>query len=170
MTRMIDELLVLARGGRGVTDLEPVSLRQFARRAGRAVEGEIDLVVASEAQLRADPDRLTALLENLLRNAAEHAGPGPRVTVGPTGDGRAPADGTAFYLADDGPGIPPEERSDVFEHSYSTGDGGTGPASPSSGVSRTPTAGRSTWRRATRPAPASNSGPGRPPDICRTVR
>ncbi|CCQ32263.1 ATP-binding protein [Halorhabdus tiamatea] len=31
-----------------------------------------------------------------------------------------------FYVADDGPGIPVEEREDVFETGYSTNEDGTG--------------------------------------------
>ena len=40
------------------------------------------------------------------------------MTVGDTPDG--------FYIEDDGPGIPPEDRDQVFEWGYSTGAGGTG--------------------------------------------
>jgi signal transduction histidine kinase len=47
-----------------------------------------------------------------------HADSGVTVTVGDLPDG--------FYVADDGPGIPESERSDVFEAGYSTADDGTG--------------------------------------------
>jgi nitrogen-specific signal transduction histidine kinase len=43
---------------------------------------------------------------------------GVTITVGTLADG--------FYVADDGPGIPPGEREVVFEPGYSTREGGTG--------------------------------------------
>ncbi|CQR48998.1 Sensor histidine kinase TmoS [Haloferax massiliensis] len=42
------------------------------------------------------------------------------VRVGPLGD----RDG--FYVADDGPGIPPDERPRIFEAGYTTSSEGTG--------------------------------------------
>lgn len=60
------------------------------------------------------------LLENLVRNAIEHAGTDVAVTVGEV------ADGSGFYVADDGPGIDAESRDQVFESGYSTGGAGTG--------------------------------------------
>jgi signal transduction histidine kinase len=59
-------------------------------------------------------------LENLFANAVEHAGAGVTVEVGSL------ADGDGFYVADDGPGIPAEEREAVFDVGYSTGSDGTG--------------------------------------------
>jgi signal transduction histidine kinase len=43
-----------------------------------------------------------------------------RVTLG------ALPDGEGFYVADDGPGIPPEKRDWVFESGHSTNRAGTG--------------------------------------------
>ncbi len=45
--------------------------------------------------------------------------PDPTVSVGAL-------DGSGFYVADDGPGIPPAERGRVFEPGYSTDANGTG--------------------------------------------
>jgi len=120
MERMIAELLTLSQKGKDVTDLEPVSLEAIVNGARATVAADIDVTVREDMNLHADPDRLTALLENLFRNAAEHAGPDPTVTVGTLDD----AEG--FYVADDGPGIPPDEQKQVFEHGYTTASSGTG--------------------------------------------
>jgi PAS domain S-box-containing protein len=53
-------------------------------------------------------------------DAVEHGGDGVTVTVGDLDDG------AGFFVADDGPGIPADERERVFEDGYSTNDGGTG--------------------------------------------
>jgi signal transduction histidine kinase len=81
------------------------------------------------------------LLENLFRNAVEHGHPDVTVRVGEldgiAGDGgfqrvepagRTTAETThhGFFVEDDGPGIPPEEREAVIESGYSSGEGGTG--------------------------------------------
>jgi signal transduction histidine kinase len=68
----------------------------------------------------ADGDRLQQLFENLFRNAIEHCPERVRVGVGTLTD----RDG--FYVQDDGPGIPADERSAVFESGYTTNEHGTG--------------------------------------------
>jgi signal transduction histidine kinase len=68
--------------------------------------------------IEADDDRLQQLLENLLSNAIEHGGPGATVTVGRLDDG--------FYVEDDGPGIPWDDRGEVFTAGYTTAEEGTG--------------------------------------------
>jgi PAS domain S-box-containing protein len=119
MEAIIDDVLALAREGRSLGETEPVDLDSLAREAwGNVATEDAELVVAGTASFEADPDRLLSLFENLFRNARDHGGPGVTVTVGPTRDG--------FSVADDGPGIPPEERDDVLEFGYTTDDSGTG--------------------------------------------
>jgi signal transduction histidine kinase len=122
MAELIDDLLTLARQGRGLGDTEPVDLETLARTCWQAFDTG-DLVVVDGLTVEADRSRLRELLENLLRNAVEHAGPDPTVRIGALG---SPEDPTGFYVADDGPGIPPDDREQVFEHGYSTDEEGTG--------------------------------------------
>jgi signal transduction histidine kinase len=122
MADLVDDLLTLARQGRGVGETERVEVGSLARTCWEGFSGG-DLVVADDVAVEADRTRLRELLENLLRNAVEHAGPEPTVRVGAL-DGDAGVAG--FYVADDGPGIPPDERERVFEHGYSTDPDGTG--------------------------------------------
>ena len=121
MERIVSDVLELARDGKTIDDPEPVSLDGVARAAWAQVDtGESELTVESDCTLRADRDRFQRLLENLLRNAVEHNETAVTVTVGTR------SNGDGFYVADDGQGIPPDKREQVFEHGYSEQDGGTG--------------------------------------------
>jgi PAS domain S-box-containing protein len=136
METLIENLLTLAREGE-VGELETVDLASLVGDSWQNVEtpgGRIE--VACDGQVRADRSRLQQLLENLVRNAVEHGststppdargdavehGNGDRdvaITVGRLEDG--------FYVEDDGPGIPADERESVFEAGYSTAEDGTG--------------------------------------------
>ncbi|ELZ44886.1 multi-sensor signal transduction histidine kinase [Halorubrum californiense DSM 19288] len=119
MTALIDDLLTLAREGAPVTDAEPVDLRRVVGSCWRTVDTR-DATLRSEAEgtIRADEGRLRQLLENLIRNALEHGGEDVTVTVGTLPDG--------FYVADDGPGIDPDRREEVFDAGHSTSQSGTG--------------------------------------------
>jgi PAS domain S-box-containing protein len=119
MSALIEELLNLARQGEPVGETEPVDLGVLPERCwGTVATADATLRVAAEAGIRADPSRLRQLFENLYRNAVEHGARDVTVTVGETDGG--------FYVADDGPGIPPDDREDVFEAGYSTTNEGTG--------------------------------------------
>lgn len=65
--------------------------------------------------LRADEGSLKQLLENLFWNAIEHAGPDPTVRVGLLPDG--------FFVEDDGPGIPEQQRREVCSPGYTNAEG-----------------------------------------------
>jgi PAS domain S-box-containing protein len=121
MATMIDDLLALAREGKTIEGVEAVELSPVAGRCWENVTtAEATLENDVEYTFEADPGRLKQLLENLLRNAITHAGPDVTVTVGTL----STAEG--FFVADDGPGIPPDEREDVFEPGYSHLEDGTG--------------------------------------------
>ncbi|MFD1686598.1 PAS domain S-box protein [Halobellus litoreus] len=117
MAELIDDLLTLARERDTEIELTPVALSSFVRSCWQNVDtGDAAVTVGVEGTVEADETQLRQLFENLLRNAVEHGG--ETVTVGALDDG--------FYVEDDGPGIPPDKRDEVFEYGYSTTHGGTG--------------------------------------------
>lgn len=119
MEALIDDLLALAREGRSVLETEPVDVAAAVADCWCHVEtAEADLEVETERSIVADPSRFQRLLENLVRNAVEHAGPDVTVRVGDLDDG--------IYVEDDGPGIPAANREAVFETGYSEFQDGTG--------------------------------------------
>ena len=122
MERIIEDVLTLTRGSEYVDPEERVDLRAVAESAWSTVDTEAATLTVADGLpvTTADGDRSERLFENLFRNAVEH-GDDPEIVVG-----RLEADGGGFYVADDGPGIPPDERSVVFEPGYSSHDHGTG--------------------------------------------
>ncbi|MDR9430193.1 MAG: PAS domain S-box protein [Natronomonas sp.] len=119
MGELIADLLTLARQGDRIDETEPVDIATLADRCWQNVEtAEATVEAAFDGMVRADRGRLQQLLENLLRNAVDHGGPAVSVIVGDLDDG--------FYVEDDGPGIPVDERERVFEAGYSTFEEGTG--------------------------------------------
>lgn len=119
MEALIDNLLTLARGDDTVGEVEGVDLADAAADAWDVVSTPgATLEVAATGTVEADPSRHVQLLQNLFMNAAEHGGSDVTVTVGDLPDG--------FFVADDGPGIPPERHDEVFDAGYSTGRDGHG--------------------------------------------
>ncbi|PSQ03256.1 histidine kinase [Halobacteriales archaeon QS_5_68_33] len=121
MEELIDDLLTLARQGEDVERLETVGLGRIADESWKtAATAEAALAVETDLAVRCHEGRFRELLENLFRNAIEHGGEDATVTVGEL----TSADG--FFVADDGPGVPPEHRDQVFESGFSTAEDGTG--------------------------------------------
>ncbi|MBV0902306.1 hybrid sensor histidine kinase/response regulator [Haloarcula salina] len=119
MEEVIEGVLTLTRQGNRVEEPEPVDLGTLARTCWDHVSScGTDLVVESEALVvSGDDTRLKHLFENLFRNAVTH-GQASTVRVGDLDGG--------FYVADDGVGIPADERDGVFDNGYTTSDDGTG--------------------------------------------
>lgn len=116
---LIDEFLTLVREGTPAKETEPVKLPETAERAWQGIDArEASLRMEAEATIHADPDRLEELLRNLFRNAIDHGGTDVTVSVGAFERG--------FFIEDDGPGIPKNERGEIFEPGFSTSETGTG--------------------------------------------
>jgi signal transduction histidine kinase len=144
MSEVVEDTLKLAHVNDAIDDTDPVELSAVAGVAWEAVEPtDATLEVTETRTLRADRDRLRDLLCELFRNSVEHGSTGSRsdphgnsVEHGSTGSrtksddatehvGSAVTveigvleDGTGFYVADDGPGIPESDREKVFTPGY----------------------------------------------------
>jgi len=119
MRSLIESLLTLARSGDDIEELESVALGSFAENCWRNVDTQqATLETTTDQTVQADRSQLKQLLENLVRNAVEHGDREVTITIGALDDG--------FFVEDDGPGIPPEERDEIFDLGYSTADSGTG--------------------------------------------
>jgi signal transduction histidine kinase len=118
---LVGDLLELARASTssvtGTTvDLADVAKSAVERWAGPAAEGRHAIVLGARdaAEVYADPGDLAHVADNLIENALRYSPPGSRVTVEAAASyGRA-----TLVVADDGPGIPPEEKTRVFERFY----------------------------------------------------
>ncbi|CAA9309875.1 MAG: probable two-component sensor kinase, partial [uncultured Frankineae bacterium] len=110
MARLVDDLLLLARLDAGASP---------ARGAGRAQRVDLAEVVRelvpdgvvlhlSPAPVVADPDALVRVVRNLVDNAVRHAASTVTVTV-------SAGEHVELLVDDDGPGIPEQERSRVFD-------------------------------------------------------
>jgi signal transduction histidine kinase len=119
MEAIIDDILTIAREGKTVDETNPVSLATAAKDAWENVDtSDARLTVDGDCTLQADRSKFLSILENCFRNALDHGPHDVTVEVGATADG--------FYIEDDGPGIPAEHASNVFEYGYTTTDEGTG--------------------------------------------
>ena len=126
LSRIADRLLLLASAEHpGFAGLAPVDVGRLLRRTARRWEVAHDrdwrCEVLVEGAVAADEERLVCALDAVIENAVKATGPGGRIAL------RAREEDGALVLevADDGPGIPPELGSRVFDRFTRTG-GGTG--------------------------------------------
>jgi signal transduction histidine kinase len=134
LDRLVEDLLALARldESGSVGRREPVRLDELVTSvAGGYVHARVPVRVdASAVTVPGDPDALRRVVINLVDNAVRYATAEVTVTVGPTT--REDRTRALLTVEDDGPGIPPAERSKVFDRFYrvqesrSRESGGTG--------------------------------------------
>jgi two-component system OmpR family sensor kinase len=119
-TRLVEQLLTLAREEPGVADRPPatVDLPALAREvvadlAPLAADKRIDLGLSADSpvQVRGDADALATLLSNLVDNALRYTPEAGRVDVGVASDGGR----AVLSVRDSGPGIPEADRERVFD-------------------------------------------------------
>lgn len=123
MEELIEDLLVLARSGDLVDELDTIWLPDIIDASWAMVDApdaELAITESARFELEADPERLQQLLENIFRNAVEHGGRSITITV----SGLPDADG--FAIEDTGGGIDPAIRDRLFEAGASSHSDGTG--------------------------------------------
>lgn len=130
LSRLVNQVLDLAKIESGNAEWQSSEV-DMGTLLGRAVETTAELFrerqCAIELQLppqvrllRADPDRLTQVVLNLLSNAAKFVPvPGGRVVVRLTSD----VSGLTVRVQDNGSGVPAEQQSLIFERFRQGGDG-----------------------------------------------
>lgn len=131
MRALVEDLLLLARAdeGRLAEHREWVQLDDIAAgevvRQRRITHGAID-IETEPTELRGDSAALSRVVRNLLENAVRQAFSQVEVAVGPD------AEHAVLTVADDGPGIPQQDRVHVFdrfvrlENDRARSSGGTG--------------------------------------------
>ncbi len=117
MARLTDRLLTLARADSGLElALAPVELRPLAAevvRQAASLHPALELTLdADEVSVAGDPDVLRQLVWILLDNAARHAR--KRIDVGLHRE----AEWARLMVADDGQGVPEEDRERIFQRFY----------------------------------------------------
>ncbi len=132
MRSLVNGLLDLARleGGSLPLDLQPVDVGGLVREALGAIRPLANAkrlrieeeVAAGAATARCDRERVMQVLSNLIGNAIQFSREGGRVRVTLAGSGTE----VQVRIADEGPGIAPEEQRHVFERFWKSRASGQG--------------------------------------------
>lgn len=123
--RLVDDLYQLS-----MSDLGALSYRMVPTDIGEVLEGDLeafrprfadaglDLSYAdrrrSVSEIKADPDRLSQLFRNLLRNSLQYTDPGGALSISLEQSG----DRILVDFQDTAPGVPPEALDQLFERLY----------------------------------------------------
>jgi two-component system, OmpR family, sensor kinase len=136
ISRLVDDLLLLAQTEQTqFLRIEPIELPVFVDELWDGMsllaDRRFELGPVPTGILQADPDRLAQALRNLAGNAIEHTAAGRgivRMRV------EAVAGGSVrFFVEDDGPGVPVDQRQRIFDRFFRT-DAGRDRASGGTGL------------------------------------
>jgi two-component system OmpR family sensor kinase len=116
MNKLVEDMLSLARAETGeLVRPRLIVLSELIEDLERDLPllGDRDYRVrrTPDGMLEADPERLTQVFRNLVRNAVDHTGPGDRITVSAVAHGAS----IEFCVADTGPGIPSQQLERIFD-------------------------------------------------------
>jgi two-component system OmpR family sensor kinase len=120
MKALLEDLLLLARLDEGrPIEREPVELVGLAAEAAQtaqtiAAAWPVRLDAEQPVETMGDHDRLRQVLDNLLVNVRTHTPAGPSTTIRLS----RRDDLAVVEVADDGPGLDPEQAAQVFERFY----------------------------------------------------
>ncbi|KAA9397903.1 PAS domain S-box protein [Haloarcula sp. CBA1130] len=133
MSSLIDEVLAFARDEK-TTEVVELQLSALAKAAWAHVDtGPATLQIDDDREVLGDRDQLLQLFENVFRNSVEHGSTSSRTESGDSAEHggasvtvRVDATTDGFTISDDGPGVPPEDRAEVFTHGVTSSESGTG--------------------------------------------
>lgn len=139
LTRLVGDLrdLSLAQVHQLELHFQPVDLGEKAERAAELLEPLLEEkrlhfvknMAPSLPVRQLDPDRVNQILYNLITNAIRYTHPGTAILLQTEPAGKR----VRLIIADEGPGIAPEDRDHIFEQFY-RGDKSRNRASGGSGI------------------------------------
>jgi signal transduction histidine kinase len=120
LSNLIDNVLRLSRVERGTArlDARPADLSELAKTIiddwvphSRDESVRVELELAADVPVMADPEALRAILGNLVDNAVKYGPPEQTIVVGTAKSDR----NAQLWVRDEGPGIPREDQKRIWE-------------------------------------------------------
>lgn len=113
--QLVEGIERLASAGESYPRPEMLELRSMAEEVWPAIDhGDATIEIRDSRKVLADEHALAQLLRNLFTNAIDHGANGVTIRIGALENG--------FYVEDNGPGIPEEDRELIFSWGYTNDD------------------------------------------------
>ena len=131
VAHIVDDLLTAARAEAGTLVIAPapLSVRKLVGDVLSSHSGRVDFAMDEDLEIWADSGRVRQILRNLLTNAERYGGNTVRIYA------RQVADTVRIEVRDNGEGVPPNMREQVFEPYARAKNSATQPASVGLGLS-----------------------------------